>query len=48
MAVAVGFGLAFATVLTLVMVPTMYSVVEDVRMRLGRLVGMIRRPRNAA
>ncbi len=31
MAVAVIFGLAFATVLTLVMVPTMYSIVEDIR-----------------
>lgn len=31
MAVAVIFGLAFATVLTLVMVPTMYSILEDFR-----------------
>ncbi len=31
MAIAVIFGLAFATVLTLVMVPTMYSVIEDFR-----------------
>ncbi len=31
MAIAVIFGLAFATVLTLVMVPTMYSIIEDVR-----------------
>jgi multidrug efflux pump subunit AcrB len=31
MAVAVIFGLAFATVLTLVMVPTLYSILEDVR-----------------
>ena len=31
MAVAVIFGLGFATILTLVMVPTMYSIVEDVR-----------------
>ncbi len=29
MAVAVIFGLAFATVLTLVMVPTLYSIIED-------------------
>jgi hypothetical protein len=29
MAVAVIFGLAFATVLTLVLVPTMYSILED-------------------
>ena len=31
MAVAVIFGLAFATVLTLVLLPTMYSITEDVR-----------------
>ncbi len=31
MAVAVIFGLAVATVLTLVMVPTMYSILEDIR-----------------
>lgn len=31
MAVAVVFGLGFATVLTLVLVPTMYSIAEDVR-----------------
>ena len=31
MAVAVIFGLAFATLLTLVMVPTYYSIIEDMR-----------------
>jgi multidrug efflux pump subunit AcrB len=31
MAVAVVFGLAVATVLTLVLVPTMYSILEDFR-----------------
>ena len=31
MAVAVVFGLAVATVLTLVLVPTMYSIMEDLR-----------------
>ncbi len=31
MAVAVIFGLAFATLLTLVLVPTMYTILEDVR-----------------
>jgi len=31
MAVAVIFGLAFATVLTLLMVPTMYSILDDLR-----------------
>lgn len=37
MAVAVIFGLAFATVLTLVMVPTMYSIIEDFRGLMRRL-----------
>jgi multidrug efflux pump subunit AcrB len=36
MAVAVIFGLAFATVLTLVIVPTLYSIVEDVRVFIRR------------
>lgn len=39
MAVAVIFGLAFATVLTLVMVPTMYSILEDLRIQLAKLFG---------
>lgn len=37
MAIAVIFGLSFATVLTLVMVPTFYSIREDIGDRLGRL-----------
>ena len=37
MAVAVIFGLAFATVLTLIMVPTFYSIAEDFRMWTGRV-----------
>ncbi len=37
MAIAVIFGLTFATVLTLVMVPTFYSIREDLTDRLGRL-----------
>ena len=36
MAVAVIFGLAFATLLTLVMVPTMYSILDDLRGLRGR------------
>jgi multidrug efflux pump subunit AcrB len=39
MAIAVIFGLLFATVLTLVMVPTFYGIVEDMK----RLPGRIRR-----
>ncbi len=39
MAVAVIFGLAFATVLTLVMVPTLYGITEDLRGLLNRVGG---------
>ena len=39
MAVAVIFGLAFATVLTLVLLPTMYSITEDIRGLWSRLRG---------
>jgi len=35
MAVAIIFGLAVATVLTLVLVPTMYSILEDMRRAVG-------------
>ena len=45
MAVAVIFGLLFATVLTLVMVPTMYSIVEDVEGVRARGFSGLRRPR---
>jgi len=37
MAVAVIFGLAFATLLTLVVVPTMYMILDDMSVRLGQL-----------
>ncbi len=37
MAIAVCFGLAVATVLTLVMVPTMYSINEDISDLIGRI-----------
>ncbi len=43
MAVAVIFGLAFATLLTLVLVPTMYSIFEDLRVFLRKLFGRFRR-----
>lgn len=42
MAIAVIFGLAFATLLTLVMVPTFYSIVEDMRLLFQRIVSQIR------
>ncbi len=39
MANAVIFGLAFATVLTLIQVPVMYSIIEDLRRVFSRLAG---------
>ena len=39
MAVAVIFGLAFATILTLLMVPTLYSILEDFRGLPARVFG---------
>lgn len=44
MAVAVIFGLAFATVLTLVMVPTLYGIYDDWNRFVRYLGGLIRRP----
>lgn len=43
MAVAVIFGLAFATVLTLVMVPTLYSIFDDLGGMMGRVFGRKKR-----
>ena len=49
MAIAVIFGLAFATVLTLVMVPLMYSLLESIRRSPARLLnGLRRKPAVAA
>ncbi len=42
MAIAVIFGLAYATILTLVMVPTFYSIVEDLTQGYRRVSGRIR------
>jgi multidrug efflux pump subunit AcrB len=35
MAVSLGFGILFATVITLFLVPCVYLILEDIRMRLG-------------
>jgi multidrug efflux pump subunit AcrB len=43
MAVAVIFGLAFATLLTLVFVPVAYSLLESVRAFLARLARLVLR-----
>jgi multidrug efflux pump subunit AcrB len=44
MAIAVIFGLAVATVLTLVMVPTMYGIMEDLRGVTSKLMSRLRGP----
>ena len=43
MAVAVIFGLGFATILTLVMVPTFYSILTDVRGLMTKITGRVRK-----
>jgi hypothetical protein len=36
MAISLGFGIVFATLITLVLVPCFYTVVEDLRQLTGR------------
>lgn len=48
MAVAVIFGLSFATILTLVMVPTLYSIYDDFSGLGARVRGWFSRPKAAA
>jgi multidrug efflux pump subunit AcrB len=38
MAISLAFGVLFATLITLILVPALYTIVEDVRDSLGRLV----------
>jgi hypothetical protein len=35
MAVSLGFGIVFATAITLVLIPTLYRILEDLKARLG-------------
>jgi hypothetical protein len=37
MAASLAWGLGFATILTLFVIPALYSIVDDVRKRFGRL-----------
>ncbi|MCP4203474.1 MAG: efflux RND transporter permease subunit [bacterium] len=43
MAVSLAFGVLFATFITLILVPSLYSIVEDVREGLGKLVAANRK-----
>ncbi len=43
MAVSLAFGVLFATLITLLLVPALYSIIEDLRDSLGRLVGADRK-----
>ncbi|MEM6958568.1 MAG: efflux RND transporter permease subunit, partial [Myxococcota bacterium] len=47
MAIAIIFGLAAATLLTLVLIPTMYAIADDGRGALGRLRKRLTAPRKA-
>jgi hypothetical protein len=35
MAVSLGFGIVFATAITLILIPTLYRILEDLKARLG-------------
>ena len=37
MAASLAWGLAFATILTLFVIPSLFSIVDDIRKRFGRL-----------
>ena len=43
MAVSLAFGVLFATLITLLLVPALYSIIEDLRDSLARLVGADRK-----
>jgi len=47
MAISLGFGVAFSTVITLLLVPCGYLVLDDLRGVLARLAGRERRPGGA-
>jgi len=36
MAISLGFGILFATIITLVLVPSLYMIVNDVRSRIHK------------
>ena len=39
MAISLAFGVLFATFITLILVPSLYAILEDFRRALGRLLG---------
>lgn len=42
MAISLGYGIVFATVLTLVLIPSLYMINEDIKHITGKLLGMIK------
>jgi multidrug efflux pump subunit AcrB len=42
MAVSLGYGIVFATAITLILVPSLYRILEDVKSLLGRQAGQER------
>jgi multidrug efflux pump subunit AcrB len=47
MSLALGWGLAFSTLITLLLVPSLYSIAGDLRLAGARLVESVRRPSRA-
>ncbi|MCK4680092.1 efflux RND transporter permease subunit [bacterium] len=47
MAVSLGYGIVFATVITLVLVPSLYLLVEDAQSALARVMARLRRRRSS-
>ncbi len=44
MALSLGYGIVFATVITLLLVPCLYLIVEDAKRRVGRTEGLLAAP----
>jgi len=47
MAVSLGYGIVFATLITLVLVPSLYLLVEDGRSALARVIARLRHRRSS-
>jgi Cu/Ag efflux pump CusA len=43
MAISLGYGIVFATLITLVLVPSLYLLVEDAQSALARVMARLRR-----
>jgi len=43
MAISLSFGVLFATIVTLVFIPSLYLIIEDIRVLFRRLINFIKR-----